>query len=114
MHAPDLADFEEGLSPAAQQALEAALEHLREFIAGVSSAGCSCPGSLPPQTRPDCGPRHSIPGERQADIKTRALSRLACDGNRAPPAFDDLPDHGKSEPGSVIPAALQPMSGKTP
>jgi len=50
MHAPDLGRFEEGLSPAARQALEAALKHLREFIADVWSAGCACPGSEPPQT----------------------------------------------------------------
>jgi hydrogenase maturation protease len=48
IYAPDLARFEEGLSPAARQALEAALEYLREFIAGVPSTSCGCPGSVTP------------------------------------------------------------------
>jgi hydrogenase maturation protease len=41
IHAPNLGCLEEGLSPAAQQSMEAALEHLQEFIASVSRAGCS-------------------------------------------------------------------------
>ena len=50
MHARNLERFEEGLSPAAQQAMEAALEHLREFIAGVSSAGCAGQDRVSPPT----------------------------------------------------------------
>ena len=50
MHAPNLDRFEEGLSPRARQALEAALEFLREFVAGVPGASCECHGSVPPQT----------------------------------------------------------------
>ena len=41
MRAPNLERFEEGLSSAARQALEAALEHLLEFISGISSTDCS-------------------------------------------------------------------------
>jgi len=49
MQARNLDRFEEGLSPAARQALEAALAYLLKFVAGVPSSGCGCAGSAPAQ-----------------------------------------------------------------